>query len=164
MTDFVLSSPDIPAGGTIPQEFEFNSFGCTGRNESPVLRWQGAPAGTQSLALTVYDPDAPSGSGWWHWMVVDLPPTATELQANAGAAGSATLPTGARQIRNDYGSFAWGGVCPPPGAKPHRYVFTVHALSVPKLDVPDDATAALAGFMINANAIATASFTAHYGR
>ena len=65
MTDFVLSSPDIPAGGTIPQEFEFNSFGCTGRNESPVLRWQGAPAGTQSLALTVYDPDAPSGSGWW---------------------------------------------------------------------------------------------------
>ena len=164
MTDFVLSSPDIPAGGTIPQEFEFNSFGCTGRNESPVLRWQGAPTGTQSLALTVYDPDAPSGSGWWHWMVVDLPPTATELQANAGAAGSTTLPTGARQIRNDYGSFAWGGVCPPPGDKPHRYVFTVHALSVPKLDVPDDATAALAGFMINANTIATASFTAHYGR
>ena len=164
MTEFVLSSPDIPTGGTIPQEFEFNSFGCTGRNESPVLRWQGAPTGTQSLALTVYDPDAPSGSGWWHWMVVDLPPTATELQANAGAAGSATLPTGARQIRNDYGSFAWGGVCPPPGDKPHRYVFTVHALSVPKLDVPDDATAALAGFMINANAIATASFTAHYGR
>ena len=164
MTEFVLSSPDIPTGGTIPQIFEFNSFGCTGRNESPVLRWQGAPTGTQSLALTVYDPDAPSGSGWWHWMVVDLPPTATELQANAGAAGSTTLPTGARQIRNDYGSFAWGGVCPPPGDKPHRYVFTVHALSVPKLDVPDDATAALAGFMINANAIATASFTAHYGR
>ena len=81
-----------------------------------------------------------------------------------GTAGSTTLPTGARQIRNDYGSFAWGGVCPPPGDKPHRYVFTVHALSVPKLDVPDDATAALAGFMINANAIATASFTAHYGR
>ena len=164
MTDFVLSSPDIPAGGTIPQEFEFNSFGCTGRNESPVLRWQGAPAGTQSLALTVYDPDAPSGSGWWHWMVVDLPPTATELQANAGAAGSATLPTGARQIRNDYGSFAWGGVCPPPGDKPHRYVFTVHALSVPKLEVPDDATAALAGFMINAHCLGTASFTALYGR
>lgn len=164
MTDFVLSSPDIPAGGTIPQEFEFNSFGCTGRNESPVLRWQGAPAGTQSLALTVYDPDAPSGSGWWHWMVVDLPPTTTELQANAGAAGSATLPTGARQIRNDYGSFAWGGVCPPPGDKPHRYVFTVHALSVPRLDIPDDATAALAGFMINAHALATASFTALYGR
>lgn len=164
MTEFVLSSPDIPANGTIPQEFEFNSFGCTGRNESPVLRWQGTPAGTQSLALTVYDPDAPSGSGWWHWMVIDLPADTTELQPNAGAAGSATLPAGARQIRNDYGSFAWGGVCPPPGDKPHRYVFTVHALSVPRLDIPDDATAALAGFMINAHALATASFTALYGR
>lgn len=164
MTEFVLSSPDIPAGGTIPQEFEFNSFGCTGRNESPVLRWQGAPAGTQSLALTVYDPDAPSGSGWWHWMVIDLPADTTALQPNAGAAGSAALPAGARQIRNDYGSFAWGGVCPPPGDKPHRYVFTVHALSVPRLDIPDDATAALAGFMINAHALATASFTALYGR
>ena len=164
MTAFVLSSPDIPAGGTIPQEFEFNSFGCTGRNESPTLRWSGAPAGTQSLALTVYDPDAPSGSGWWHWMVIDLPANTTALPPNAGTAGSATLPAGARQIRNDYGSFAWGGVCPPPGDKPHRYVFTVHALSVPKLDIPDDATAALAGFMLNANAIATASFTALYGR
>ncbi|MBS7349991.1 MAG: YbhB/YbcL family Raf kinase inhibitor-like protein [Comamonas sp.] len=161
---FVLSSPDIPAGGSIPQHFEFNSFGCTGNNESPVLRWSGAPEGTQSLALTVYDPDAPSGSGWWHWMVVDIPATTTELSANAGAQGSATLPNGARQIRNDYGVFAWGGVCPPPGDAPHRYVFTVHALSVPRLEIPDDATAALAGFMINANALATASFTATYGR
>ncbi len=106
MTEFVLSSPDIPTGGTIPQIFEFNSFGCTGRNESPTLCWSGTPAGTQSLALTVYDPDAPSGSGWWHWMVIDLPANTTRLQPNAGTAGSTTLPTGARQIRNDYGSFA----------------------------------------------------------
>lgn len=164
MTAFVLSSPDIPANGTIPQEFEFNGFGCTGRNASAVLRWSGAPEGTRSFAVTVYDPDAPSGSGWWHWMVVDLPASTTELPANAGAEGGQGLPAGARQIRNDYGSHAWGGVCPPPGDKPHRYVFTVHALSVPKLEIPDDATAALAGFMINANALATASFTSLYGR
>ena len=103
---------------------------------------------------------AAGGTGWSS----TYRPAQPRLQPNAGTAGSTTLPTGARQIRNDYGSFAWGGVCPPPGDKPHRYVFTVHALSVPKLDIPDDATAALAGFMINANAIATASFTALYGR
>lgn len=164
MTAFVLSSPDIPANGTIAQEFEFNGFGCSGRNASPVLRWSGAPEGTQSFAVTVYDPDAPSGSGWWHWLVVDLPARITELRANAGAEGGHDLPAGARHIRNDYGSYAWGGVCPPPGDKPHRYVFTVHALSVPRLDIPNDASAALAGFMINAHALGTASFTALYGR
>ena len=133
MTVFTLSSPDIPSGGTVPPHFEFDGFGCSGQNQSPILQWSGAPVGTQSFAVTVYDPDAPTGSGWWHWFVVDLPATTAQLVPNAGAQGGAGLPAGARQIRNDYGAFAWGGVCPPPGDKPHRYVFTVHALSVPQL-------------------------------
>jgi len=164
MTTFTLSSPDIAPGSTIAQVFEFDGFGCGGANQSPVLRWHGAPEGTQSFAVNVYDPDAPTGSGFWHWYVIDLPPTVAELAADAGAKGGARLPAGARHIRNDYGHYAWGGVCPPPGDKPHRYIFTVHALSVPRIDVPDDAPAALAGFMVNAHTLAKASFTATYGR
>ena len=164
MTAFILSSPDIPSGGSVPPHFEFDGFGCSGRNESPALQWSGAPPETKSFALTVYDPDAPTGSGWWHWFVVDIPNSTATLAPNAGAKGSAALPAGARQVRNAYGAFAWGGMCPPPGDKPHRYVFTVHALGVEKLEIPDDATAALAGFMVNANTLAKATFTSTYGR
>jgi Raf kinase inhibitor-like YbhB/YbcL family protein len=164
MTAFTLSSPDIPSGGSIDPRFEFDGFGCSGQNQSPVLHWSGAPAGTKSFALTVYDPDAPTGSGWWHWFVVDLPASVAQLAANAGAKGGALLPAPARQIRNDYGVLAWGGMCPPPGDKPHRYIFTVHALSVERLEIPDDATAALAGFMVNAHTLAKAQFTSTYGR
>lgn len=161
---FALSSPDIQAGGMIPASFEFNGFGCSGENKSPALKWHGAPPDTRSFAVTVYDPDAPTGSGWWHWLVINLPADVTGLPGNAGVPNSTTLPKTARQIRNDYGINAWGGVCPPPGDAPHRYIFTVHALKVDTLDVPADATAALTGFMINANTLATASFTARYGR
>jgi len=164
MTAFTLTSPDIAAGSTIAQVFEFDGFGCSGKNQSPVLRWSGAPEGTKSFAVNVYDPDAPTGSGFWHWYVIDIPAGVTELPADAGAKGGANLPALARQIRNDYGIYAWGGVCPPPGDKPHRYIFTVHALSVERIEVPDDAPAALTGFMVNANTIAKASFTATYGR
>ena len=164
MATFTLSSPDIPSGGSVPRHFEFDGFGCSGDNRSPVLRWSGAPAGTRSFAVNVYDPDAPTGSGFWHWYVIDRPASVSELPANAGAQGGALLPAGARQIRNDYGAYAWGGVCPPPGDPPHRYVFTVHALSVERIDVPDDAPAALTGFMVNAHTLAKASFTATYGR
>lgn len=164
MTTFTLSSPDIASGARIAPVFEFDGFGCSGQNRSPVLQWQGAPAGTRSLAVTVYDPDAPSGSGWWHWFVVDLPADTTQLAAHAGAQGGAGLPAPARHIRNDYGAYAWGGMCPPPGDKPHRYVFTVVALDVDRLDIPDDASAALAGFMVHAHTLAQATFTATYGR
>ncbi|WP_288012558.1 YbhB/YbcL family Raf kinase inhibitor-like protein [Diaphorobacter sp.] len=164
MTAFTLTSPDIADGSTIAQSFEFDGFGCSGRNQSPVLRWSGAPEGTKGFAVNVYDPDAPTGSGFWHWYVIDLPASVSELPANAGAKGGAHLPNGARQIRNDYGQYAWGGMCPPPGDKPHRYIFTVHALSVERIDVPDDAPAALTGFMVNAHTLAKASFTATYGR
>ena len=161
---FALSSPEIKAGGKIPPSFEFNSFGCSGENKSPALKWSGAPKDTKSFAVTVYDPDAPTGSGWWHWSVINLPATVTELASNAGAVGGANLPKGASNVRIDYGFAGWGGTCPPPGDKPHRYIFTVHALKLDKLDIPADATAALAGFMINANSVGKASFTAHYGR
>lgn len=161
---FTVSSPDIAVDSIIAQRFEFNGFGCAGQNQSPALRWSGAPAGTQSYAVTVYDPDAPTGSGWWHWVVVNLPAGVTELPHDAGAASGARLPAGARHVRTDYGVAAWGGMCPPEGDAPHRYVFTVHALKVPRLDLPADATAALAGFMIHANSLGKATFAARYGR
>ena len=161
---FQLRSPDIKPNATMDKRFEANVFGCTGENKSPALKWSGAPKGTRSYAVTVYDPDAPTGSGWWHWSVINIPADVTELKPDAGNASGANLPPGARQVRIDYGVAAWGGACPPPGDKPHRYVFTVHALKTDKLDIPQDATAALAGFMINANSIGKASFTAKYGR
>ena len=161
---FQLSSQDIKAGSLIDQKFEFNGFGCSGENKSPALQWSGAPAGTKSFAVTVYDPDAPTGSGWWHWSVINLPANVSALKADAGAAGGANLPKGASHVRIDYGVAGWGGMCPPPGDKPHRYIFTVHALKNDKLEIPADATAALAGYMINANVLGKASFTATYGR
>jgi Raf kinase inhibitor-like YbhB/YbcL family protein len=161
---FKLESPDIKAGAMIDKKFEFNGFGCSGENKSPALKWSGAPKDTKSFAVTVYDPDAPTGSGWWHWSVINIPPTVNELKPDAGNVSGANLPPGVRHVRIDYGASGWGGMCPPPGDKPHRYIFTIHALKVDKLDIPADATAALAGFMINANSIGKASFTAKYGR
>jgi Raf kinase inhibitor-like YbhB/YbcL family protein len=161
---FKLSSSEIKANHMIPQRFEFNGFGCSGENKSPELKWSGAPKGTKSFAVTVYDPDAPTGSGWWHWVVIDIPADVHELAADAGALNSTTLPKGAIQGRTDYGVAAFGGTCPPKGDKPHRYIFTVYALKVGKLDVPDGATAALTGYMIHGNMLGKASFTAKYGR
>jgi len=159
---FTLTSADV--GGQATMEQVFNGFGCTGKNVSPELKWSGAPAGTKSFAVTVYDPDAPTGSGWWHWVVINLPADSTGLPEGAGGADGKGLPAGALQGRTDFGSAAFGGACPPKGDKPHRYIFTVYALKVDKLDVPADATAALIGYMINANKLGKASFIAKYGR
>ncbi len=161
---FTLESPDVKANAMMDKKFEFNGFGCSGENKSPALKWSAAPKDTKSFAVTVYDPDAPTGSGWWHWSVINIPANVTELKADAGNVSGANLPQGAKQVRIDYGAAGWGGACPPPGDKPHRYIFTVHALKTDKLDIPADATAALAGFMINGNSLAKASFTAKYGR
>ncbi|MBT0570018.1 YbhB/YbcL family Raf kinase inhibitor-like protein [Curvibacter sp. CHRR-16] len=161
---FAVHSPEIKAASPMAKKFEFNGFGCAGDNQSPTLQWSHVPAGTKSFAVTVYDPDAPTGSGWWHWLVINVPADVSALEANAGAEGGAHLPAGASHVRNDYGVSGWGGVCPPPGDKPHRYIFKVHALKVDKIDLPSNATAALAGYMINANTLATARFTATYGR
>lgn len=162
--EFKLESPDIKADSTMARKWEANVFGCSGENKSPALRWSGAPKETKSFAVTVYDPDAPTGSGFWHWFVYNIPANVTELPADAGAQGGANLPKGAAMNRIDYGFAAWGGPCPPPGDKPHRYVFTVYALKTDKLELPPDATAAVAGFMTHANRIASAKFTARYGR
>jgi Raf kinase inhibitor-like YbhB/YbcL family protein len=161
---FTLSSPTIKPNATLTDAQVFNGFGCTGKNISPALKWSGAPKDTKSYAITVYDPDAPTGSGWWHWVVINLPATTTELPEGAGAADSKVLPAGAMQGRTDFGAPGFGGACPPKGDQPHRYVFTVYALKTDKLDVPSDASAALIGFMINANKLRAATFTAKYGR
>lgn len=161
---FALSSKDLAPGAPIAQRFVFKGFGCDGGNLSPALEWHDPPSGTRSYALTVFDPDAPTGSGWWHWVVVNLPADAAGLPTGAGAASGADLPSGSQQVRTDFGSPGYGGPCPPPGHGPHRYVFTVYALKVPKLELPADATAALAGFMINANSLGSATLTRTYER
>lgn len=161
---FMFSSPAIKPDSMLTQDQVFNGFGCSGKNISPPLKWSNAPAGTKSFAITVYDPDAPTGSGWWHWVVYNVPADVHELPEGAGDAAGTGIPKDAKQGRTDFGSAGFGGACPPAGDKPHRYIFTVHALKVEKLDVPADATAALIGYMINANRIGKASFTAKYGR
>jgi Raf kinase inhibitor-like YbhB/YbcL family protein len=161
---FSLDSPDVGSRAPIGEKYVFNGFGCQGQNVSPALAWRGAPAGTRSFALTVYDPDAPTGSGWWHWVMIDIPADTAGLAEGAGDPAAGKTPPGAVEIRTDFGKPGWGGPCPPPGDKPHRYIFTLHALKVDKLDVGADAPAAMVGFMINANQIGKASFTAHYGR
>ena len=158
---FRLSSTSIAEGAKLGPAQVFEGFGGQGGNQSPQLSWSSAPAGTKSFAITAYDPDAPTGSGWWHWNVVNISASVTELTADAS--GKDALPKGAMEIRNDYGVSKFGGACPPPG-EVHRYIFTVHALGIEKLDLPKDASNALAGFMIRANSIGKASITAVYNR
>ncbi len=174
---FTITSPDL-LSGTFPAANILNGFGCTGGNVSPELQWFNVPAGTKSLALQLYDPDAPSGSGFWHWAVYDIPPTATGLARGVGnnpallppgAFGGNTdfLDTGATGVNGNY-----GGPCPPAGDPPHRYIFTLYALSVDKVEVaggvPKTGTAGLYGFVLNKGIgsalLAKTTFTATYGR
>ena len=157
---FTLSSPDFADGARLPDLFAFEAPGA---NISPTLVWQGAPAGTLSYALTCFDPDAPTGSGWWHWLVINLPASVQQLAAGAGES-DATLPAGARHMRTDYGQYTWGGPHPPAGHGPHRYQFTVFALDVPALDLPAEVSAAVVGFNLNAHALAKATLTGLYER
>ena len=157
---FTLKSDQI--GGQLTIDEVYSGFGCTGKNISPQLKWTNAPKNTKSFALTVYDPDAPTGSGWWHWVVYDIPAKVTSLPT--GVVVKEPLPAGAKQGRNDYGERNFGGACPPQGDRPHHYVFTVHALKVEKLAVPDDASPALIGFMIQSNRLGLARLTATYSR
>lgn len=162
--DFVVRSADIKPSSTIAQEQVFNGFGCQGGNVSPALSWSGAPAGTKSYAVTVYDPDAPTGSGWWHWVVFNIPANASGLAKNAGNPQTNLLPPGSIQSRTDFGKPGYGGPCPPEGDKPHRYTFTVHALKVDKLPLDADAPAAMVGFYLHQNTLKRAELKAQYGR
>jgi Raf kinase inhibitor-like YbhB/YbcL family protein len=161
---FTLESTEVKPNRPIADAHVFKGFGCEGGNVSPSLAWKNAPAGTKSFAITVYDPDAPTGSGWWHWLVFNIPPDVMGLPAGASDPAAGKLPSGAVQAKTDFGKPGYGGPCPPKGDKPHRYIFKVFALKVPKLDLDDSASGALVGYMLNANKLGTAEFTSTYGR
>jgi Raf kinase inhibitor-like YbhB/YbcL family protein len=160
--DFTLKSPDL--GGQLSNNQVLAGFGCTGRNMSPALTWVNAPKNAKSFAVTVYDPDAPTGSGWWHWVIFNIPGNVHELKADAGNAGKNLAPAGSVQSVTDFGMPGYGGACPPAGDKPHRYIFTVYALDVAKLDVDATASPAMVGFNLHFHTIAKASLVAYYKR
>lgn len=159
---FRLQSPDFESGAPVGMVHVLNGFGCNGGNQSPALRWEHAPEGTRSFVLTCYDPDAPTGSGWWHWVVYDLPAGTRQLLRGAGD-GSA-LPPGAHQGRTDFGAPGYGGPCPPQGDPPHRYLFTLWALKIDRLPVERDASPAMIGFLTRANALGKAELQVVFGR
>ena len=162
--DFTISSADLTHKQTLGNKYVFSGFGCGGKNISPQISWHNPPKGTKSFAFTVYDPDAPTGSGWWHWIVANIPANYRSLPENFGAKNSFKLENGITQVKNDFGTFAFGGSCPPKGDKPHRYIFTIYALKTEKIDLEEGASAALAGFFIHMNLLEEASFVAYYGR
>jgi Raf kinase inhibitor-like YbhB/YbcL family protein len=141
---FTVASADMSDGVPMGQQYVFDGWGMTGDNVSPQLSWKGFPPETESFAVTVFDPDAPTGSGFWHWLLIDVPADVTELARGAGT--GTDLPSGAFHIRNDFGTHAYGGPAPPAGDRPHRYVFAVHAVDQEKLGIDESVSAAVAGF------------------
>jgi Raf kinase inhibitor-like YbhB/YbcL family protein len=160
---FTLTSGAVSTNEVVPAAFRFDGMGVGGENRSPDLTWSGFPAETKSFAVTCYDPDAPTGSGFWHWLVINLPADVTSLPAGAGA-DDASLPAGAVHRRNDLGMYGYAGAAPPPGDAPHRYIFAVHALSVESLDVPAEGSAAFVGFNLTFVTLARALLIPVFGR
>lgn len=156
-----LTSEDFGDGDTLPDAQVFDDWGFTGGNTSPQLSWSGAPEGTRSYLVTCYDPDAPTPSGFWHWVLVDVPADVTTLPAGAGGAG-ADLPAGAFHVANDFGTKAFGGAAPPEGDRPHRYMFAVCALDTDSLGIEESASAAVANFMAGQHGLARGVLTATY--
>ena len=159
---FTLKSADL--GGQFTNQFIANTFGCSGGNKSPQLEWQNAPAGTQSFAVTMYDPQAPTGSGWWHWVIFDIPANVHELKQGAGSPSAGIAPAGSIQGLTDALVTGYSGPCPPENDAVHSYVITVYALKSAKLGVNNKVSAALTGFMLNQNVIAKASLVVYYKR
>lgn len=159
-----LTSPNFGDGEPIAMRHVFAGFGCTGGNVSPGFAWSGTPAGTKSFALTCFDPDAPTGSGWWHWTVFNIPADVTSLAEGASHPGKSGLPAGAVEGRTDFGAPGYGGPCPPEGHGPHRYVFTLHALKEESLPLNAESSGALVGYYLHFATIETASLTAVFGR
>jgi len=159
---FTLKSDTM--GGQLTEAQVFSGFCCNGKNISPHLKWTNAPAATKGFAVTVYDPDAPTGSGWWHWVIFNIPSDVTELREDAGNVKKNVSPKGSVQSLTDFGGPGFGGPCPPPGDKPHRYIFTVYALDVAKLELNEKTQPAMVGFLLNQHAVAKASLISYYGR
>ena len=158
-SSMTLTSQSIRDGATIPMEFVFT--GCGGKNTSPQLSWSGAPAGTKSFAITCFDPDAPTGCGYWHWLAFDIPAKVTSVEAGAGTDGS---PADGKSGRTDYGFSSYGGPCPPKGDPAHRYIFTVYALDVDSISGAGDGTSgATLTFMMRGHVLATGRLVAHFG-
>ena len=162
--NFVLTSPQLEAGGTLKVEQVFNGFGCTGDNISPELNWSGEPDETNSFAVAVYDPDAPTGSGWWHWLVFNIPATMHTLAVDSGNLKKGLLPAGSVQSRTDFGKQGYGGACPPKGDEPHRYQFTVWALDIVELPLDQNVSGAMVLFFLKQHQLAQAKMTVTYGR
>ena len=159
---FTLSSNDLAGEATINEVF--NGFGCTGENKSPQLSWKNAPEGTKSFAVTMYDPDAPTGSGWWHWLVFDIPVNNNELVSGAGNTKLNLTPEGVIQSITDYGANGYGGPCPPEGHGLHQYIITVYALKTDKLGLNKSTNPAVVGYYLWNNTIAKASIVTYYQR
>lgn len=157
-----LTSTDVGDGEMLPTPQVSGIFGAGGEDVSPQLGWSGAPDGTRSYAVTCFDPDAPTGSGFWHWVVFNIPASVTELPTGAGAQDGSGLPAGATQTRNDAGLPGYLGSAPPPGHGPHRYVFAVHALSVERLDLDESTTPAIVGFNMFGQTLARGLLTPIY--
>jgi len=162
--EFTLSSPHLKSGEPMTQARVFNGFGCTGDNVSPALHWNQPPDGTKSFAVTCYDPDAPTGSGWWHWVVFNIGSQVRSLPENSGDPAGGMAPAGCIQSMTDFGEPGYGGACPPQGDTPHRYIFTVYALDVESLPLKASAPAAMVGFYIHQHAIDKAVIKVVYSR
>jgi Raf kinase inhibitor-like YbhB/YbcL family protein len=143
---FELTSADFSPGGALPTSARSGIMGAGGEDRSPELHWNGAPEGTKSFAVTLYDPDAPTGSGFWHWAIYNLPANVTSLPANAGDPDAGLLPAGAITLSNEARMARFVGAAPPPGHGEHRYFFTVTALDVDSLDLDEGSTPAVLGF------------------
>ncbi|CAI0826132.1 putative kinase inhibitor protein [Serratia quinivorans] len=157
---FRLYSNELQDGAKMPERQVFNGMGYHGDNLSPHLAWDGVPEGTKSFVISVYDPDAPTGSGWWHWVVANIPAATRELPPGAGS-GKGGLPAGAIQTRTDFGSAGYGGAAPPQGES-HRYHFTVHALDVASIEVDEGSSGALVGFNVHFHSLGSATLTVKY--
>ena len=159
---FTLESPDVQ--GQLTNDQEFNAFGCSGKNISPRLTWKNVPEGTKSIAITMYDADAPTGSGFWHWLIFDIPANVTSLETDAGNLSKTIAPKGSIQSTTSFGTAGFGGSCPPKGSGPHEYMFTAFALDVKTLGLGQNTTPAMVGFNLSAHTLAKASVVLYNNR
>lgn len=159
---FTLKSKELGGQATMRQVFK--GFGCDGENISPDIYWEHAPANAKSFAVTIHDESAPTGSGWWHWLIFNIPNSIHELKSNAGNTSMNLAPVGSIQSKTDFGTYGYGGPCPPPGHGFHKYTMTIYALKVESLGLDKETNAAVVGYNLNANTIEKASLVFYYQR